>query len=372
MCRYLLCFICLWTLSLSAQKSTWEIQASAHAGMVIRHTSKINIGAGRLIPGGEIGLFRNTSGAESWHRYYHKPQIGASVIWFWPGTRTHGHAFGLCPGLVIPFKNHLEKCWIFRLSCGLGYVTNPYHFRDNPRQNAIGTHLNSAIQLRFSHRNLEKKKPYQLGFAFTHFSNGGIAQPNFGINMLSGFASIALGSKQKLDVIDQPALHESLPLIRRKIGVALHTHYSRIEYHIVQDGPKYPVYGLSLAAYYRMHAFNRFFFGAEIERNQAIYAWFIHATGGADEQKVRKGSDRRALFLANEFRFAQFGIYIQTSRYIGARFNHWALGNGYNKLSFRYYPAVTKWTGLQPVLGVQMKAHKTAAEFIGVSAGLEF
>jgi hypothetical protein len=363
--------ICFGSLCTRAQTVKWHLEATSHAGTVVKHTDKINIQSGSLIPGAEIGVFRNTSGQSGWQRYYHAPQYGIAAIWFNPGGSAHGNAIGLIPCLTIPFSNRSGHGMVFRIGTGIGYVSKPYHFLENPIQNAIGTHWNNAVQLRFGWRQKKRNFTWQIGGAFTHFSNGGAAQPNFGINMPSAFLSIGTNRGKTIPEAES-AQKMPEPITLRPWGLSLHTQYKRVRYHIVQDGPKYPIYGFSGSAYYRMHRYNRFHLGLDYERNQAVYQWFIHATGGADAAIVRKGSDRLAIFLANEFLFADFGIYLQTSRYIGKDFNAWTLGTYYNKLSVRYYLPSWRAAQVKPVLSLQLKAHKAIAEYIAFGAGFEF
>jgi hypothetical protein len=363
---FLLCAI---GMPLHAQAPNWEVQTVVHAGTVLKHTSKINIASGTLIPGAEIGIFRNTTGQRAWERYYHKPQYGAALVWFWPGARAHGHAIGFCPSFTIPFRTNERSGWSFRIGGGLGIVTKPYDFQTNPTHNAIGTRLNNITQFKFSYRRNTDRYRLQTGFAFTHFSNGGIRQPNFGINMPSLFLSSGFVKKSNLNEAKIRTEPEVIPL--RRAGIATQFWYTQVAYHQVLDGPKYPVYGASFSVYYRMHRFNRFYLGADAERNQAIFAWHYHAAGGAEADKIRDGADRRGLFIANEWLFDQFSIYIQSSRYIGSKYNSWTRGNGYNKLAIRYFLPVGASARVRPHLGVQMKAHKVAAEFIAVSVGVE-
>jgi Lipid A 3-O-deacylase (PagL) len=356
---------------LYAQTPAWEVQTNIHASTVLRHTSKINIGSGTLIPGAEIGVFKNATGKSAWQRYYHKPHYGASIVWFWPGARTHGHAIGFCPSFTLPFRTNEHHGWSFRLGGGVGIVTKPYDFQTNPVQNAIGTRWNNITQLRFAYRYNTEKLRLQTGFSFTHFSNGGIKQPNFGINMPSVFLSTAFGRKGNLPK-DTPETKPSQPKQLRSIGIATQSWYTQVGYHILLDGPKYPIYGANLAVYYRMHRFNRFFMGVDAERNQAVYAWHYHAAGGADAEKIRKGADRRGFFIANEWLVGQVGLYIQMSRYVGNSYNAWTLGNSYNKLAVKYYVPVGSKSAIRPNVAIQMKAHKVAAEFIAVSVGVEY
>jgi hypothetical protein len=349
----------------------WEIDGLLHIGRIIKHTKKIDIASNFIIPGAEIGIQRNTNGIKAWQQHWRKPSIGASFIFFQPGVKTHGSAIGLISHMSLPTSRNIERGLAVRLGAGIGWVTKPYHFRDNPNQNAIGTHLNSVIQVRLGWRQRTPRLHYQFGLAFTHFSNGGISQPNFGINMPSGYfvAYKAVGHK-KVEPTQQKSTIERDRNIKRW-GLLVQGYYSKIEHLIILDGPKYPVYGFSPTVLYRINSYQRLMLGVDFERNEAVYQWFIHASGGADQAKIRLGSTRFGAFLGDEFLFGRFALSAQLSTYIGQKRNAWTLGRIYNKLGFRYFLPTIKPAYITPSIGIQMKAHKSIAEYFALSVAFE-
>jgi Lipid A 3-O-deacylase (PagL) len=373
--KWIIAMCCLFSTALTAQKNGWALETVVHAGTVIRHSPKITIGSGQLVPGVELGLFKQTTGAQAWERHFHKPQYGAALVWMYPGPQAHGSAIGLLPSIAIPFRSNAERGWVFRFGLGAGIVTDPYHFSDNPTHNAIGSRINNITQIRFAWRARSAKYQWQAGGAFTHFSNGGIAQPNFGVNMPSAFVSIRRNRQveRTADLAKSAKMDDETPQPKRqrRFGVAAQAQYTQIEYLLVYDGPKYPVYGVGAAVYYHNNPFHRWFLGADFERNQAVYAWYIRATGGADAEKVRRGSDRTGVFVGNEWLFGRVGLYLQGGMYVGNQRNKWVFSNNYNKIAWRYYLPM----GAFPVrshVNLQMKAHKSAAEYIAIGVGVEW
>ncbi|MDX1446831.1 acyloxyacyl hydrolase, partial [Lishizhenia sp.] len=66
---------------------------------------------------------------------------------------------------------------------GLGWVEKIYDVADNPKNNAMGTHLNAAIRLGLNFNYDFRRTNVQLGIHMMHFSNGATKMPNLGVNL---------------------------------------------------------------------------------------------------------------------------------------------------------------------------------------------
>lgn len=353
-------------------RNKWEYEIGIHVGTVIRHTQKIDIGAGEVIPGFELSINRNTDGSHYWHKHFRLPTVGLAAICFAPGTYTHGIGWAVMPHLSIPTSRKSPNAFVFRIGAGLGWITKPYDWKNNPNQNAIATNLNSIVQFKFGWRHLAERYRVQTGVAFTHFSNGGLASPNFGINMPSAYVQLHRPMSTPKSAERERQIDIAKPLMRNRLGGLVSAHYTESQYLIVLDGPRYPIYGLSFMAYYQTNPCNRVLAGVDLERNEAVYAWYLHARGGLDPDFVRTQSDRIGAWIGNEFLFGNLGITVQAGYYLGYKRNAYVLSRNYNKLGFRYY--FPKWQKghLRPNIGVQMKAHKIIAEYFAGTVGLEF
>lgn len=95
-----------------------------------------------------------------------------------------GHAFSISffnqMNLLTTKKNFFLN---LKLTTGLGYLTKTYDEVNNPKNNAIGSHLNPKVTLLVSARQYLNQKFYvDFGIEFNHFSNGSIVTPNLGLN----------------------------------------------------------------------------------------------------------------------------------------------------------------------------------------------
>jgi opacity protein-like surface antigen len=110
------------------------------------------------------------------------------------GSEVSGYAIG-AGGLVMP-QSGKYNYWI--LGMGIGYLTKRYDEFGNPRNPAIGSHLNGMMHLGYHldagrYLNEQGWKMYAEA-GMVHFSNANWRQPNFGINI----PYLSIGAKRTL------------------------------------------------------------------------------------------------------------------------------------------------------------------------------
>ena len=110
------------------------------------------------------------------------------------GSEVAGYAIG-AGGLVMP-QSGKYNYWI--LGMGIGYLTKRYDEFGNPRNPAIGSHMNGMMHLGYHldvgpYLNKWGWKMYAEA-GMVHFSNANWRQPNFGINI----PYLSIGAKRTL------------------------------------------------------------------------------------------------------------------------------------------------------------------------------
>ena len=110
------------------------------------------------------------------------------------GSEVAGYAIG-AGGLVMP-QSGKYNYWI--LGMGIGYLTKRYDEFGNPRNPAIGSHLNGMMHLGYHldagpYLNKWGWKMYAEA-GMVHFSNANWRQPNFGVNI----PYLSIGAKRTL------------------------------------------------------------------------------------------------------------------------------------------------------------------------------
>lgn len=162
-------------------------------GLLMSHHLELDIFRSHF-PSFEINLQKATYGKHRWEAEYGYPLIGLS---FWysglGGFSELGSAFALYPTINFPIVHDDKQSLNFKLGIGLGYLTNRFDRINNYKNFAIGSHINIAASLFFEYRRkLSKMLTLTSGFGLTHFSNGSMKTPNYGLNILT--ASVGVSS----------------------------------------------------------------------------------------------------------------------------------------------------------------------------------
>lgn len=366
---WLLLLACWPVLKTTAQQTSLE--TAVYRGVIWRHTPKLTTQSGEGIGGFELGFRVQTTGKRSWQAWQRYPSLGVSAAVFQLGEGSHGEGYALLPWLNVPV---LRAGWFsahFRVGSGLGWVSHPYNWWDNPAQNAIGSHWNNITQFRLgAEGRLNAHTKLLAGGSFTHFSNGGIALPNFGINILSGWVGIAWSPKPLKNTDYKPA-ETSRKLVRRRWGALAQAGYTAVQIATF-DGPKYPIRTGSAAVFYHFNQLHRGSAGIDYEMNVSVREWGLHSNLFATETEARQGATRLAWFVGEEFLFGDIGIQLVVGRYFGEKWNAFTAKRLYSKLAMRYYFPPMFQTPVRAFAGITLKAHAFTAEYMTLNAGLAF
>lgn len=269
-----------------------------------------------------------------------------------------GKAFSATLYMVFPLiqtKNNL--CLDFTMGSGIGYLTRCYNKLDNPLNNAIGSKLNSRVNLKFTLLKYFDDFHFGGGLEFMHFSNGCITTPNLGLNSPSIFlqAGYNINPRQtssrrseitKTELAKKNNLTVEIILSAKEIG------------DVPYFAQRYPVVGARLGYTYS----KRGLWGTELAVD------FIH-----NESNFHKYNDTS--FVRSDI--LQIGIYggtyinfykSQLAFGIGwyARDNINAEGRMYNRIGYRYYFS-EKWFGL-----FNIKANYAKADYFEFGIGYKF
>lgn len=341
-----------------------------HGSVVWRHTPKLSTQTGELLWAEELGIRFQTRGKHPWNQWQGYPSMGINLVHVYLGAGNHGDAFAVQPYVNIPIVRANRFLAIFRVGSGPAWITRPYDYFKNRNQNAIGSHLNDMVQFRLgAEYRLSPQLRVQTGAALTHFSNGGSALPNYGINLPSGYAGLIWSPKPFLE--SEFLYTDISKKAKRRFGARVDAGIAFSEYNTF-DGPKYLIQTGSVAGMFYLNQVNRAMLGLDYEYNKAVYAWGLHVADFQTESEARAAATRLAWYVADEFLFGPVGIQVQRGWYMGDRFNRYTLRKAYSKLHLRYYLPAFPHSKLRVHLGITLKAHAVIAEYISFDTGLAF
>jgi hypothetical protein len=346
-----------------------SFEGAFHFGTVVRHSPKITIQTNQAVVGAELNLFKQTNGKEEWQQLRHYPKIGLTLCYLNMGEGAHGKGVALLPNVSVHLLQRKNWQTDFRVGAGIGYVTKPYNSFSNPYQNAIGSHLNGSMQVRFGTQvRLNAHWQMQVSAGLTHFSNGSSALPNYGINIPTGQIALNYQKKTTKSLVKVENLRKKG---KKDWGFQLNLGTASVEY-VVLDGPRYPVWNAALAATYVLNKVNRLALGYDYEFNRSVYEWGLYSTTFATAAIAQKSSTRMAIFLSDEFLFGNASIILLAGLYQGKNFNKYVLTPYYTKIGVRYYFPKIAVLKSKPFLGVYLKTHKAIAEYISFNFGFNF
>ena len=162
-------------------------------GLLMSHHLELDIFRSHF-PAFEINLQKATYGKHRWEAEYGYPLIGIS-LWYsgLGGFPELGSAIALYPTINFPLVRNNKQSLNFKLGIGLGYLTNRFDRTENYKNFAIGSHLNIAASLFFEYRRkISRMLTFTTSMGLTHFSNGSMKTPNYGLNILT--ASVGVSS----------------------------------------------------------------------------------------------------------------------------------------------------------------------------------
>ncbi|HRD51332.1 MAG TPA: acyloxyacyl hydrolase, partial [Flavobacteriales bacterium] len=190
-------FLPLLLASSAIAQQPWSVGARGHFGFLWAHRPASWILVEGHASAGEVFLERRVEGDRAWHRNYGLPRYGVLAIHTrMANPQRIGDAIGVAPYLTLPLAVGERLHFGLRLAWGLGYVAKPFDRKENTRQIAIGSRINTAIQLMPELRYDAGRLSVHTGLAVNHWSNGSAKQPNLGLNYITASvgASYALGA----------------------------------------------------------------------------------------------------------------------------------------------------------------------------------
>ncbi len=190
----------------------WAVGLRGHYGFLWPHRPSSWILVEDHCTAPEVFVERRLPGDRSWQRHYLRPTCGLGVLYTGlanPGRI--GAVWRVLPYLHLPFTRGTRGDLGMRLGWGIGLVSKPYDRRENTKQIAIGSRINTAIQLMLAYRYRTGRTEFSAGVGIDHWSNGSFALPNLGLNLLSASLGVAQALGPVRTMVQAP---DTLPLER--------------------------------------------------------------------------------------------------------------------------------------------------------------
>lgn len=165
------------------QPNLFSISLGLQHGFIFAHSPLVENTKGANPTGIEIGFNWQRNDAASWDLCNCYPRKGLLLSYYDYDTEILGKSIGASYFLEPNYKIGRRKFFFLKGSAGLAYLTNPFDSVKNPGNQSYSAHLSMHIALGLGisfqlndHWLINGSANYQ------HISNGGLSQPNKGIN----------------------------------------------------------------------------------------------------------------------------------------------------------------------------------------------
>jgi hypothetical protein len=238
---YIIC-LCIgcYLSSIDAQHGISAVYAPSK---VLKHKDNLLFDVPALSNEFRLAYTYQTTGENTWERFWKKPRIALNLIYVNFGNEVLGSAFSLVPELHFTLTSYKRLLLNLQFGTGIAYLTKPYDAVDNPNNNAIGSNLNNTSSLKFGiEYPWNDRFTTSLSTGIVHFSNGLSSSPNSGINIYGASFNInyKFTVRQLKDKESITTRNAEESLTYRKWIIDAQYHYGFTE-HTTTGGPKYGV-----------------------------------------------------------------------------------------------------------------------------------
>jgi hypothetical protein len=277
-----------------------------------------------------------------------------------------------------PITSKLAFNWA--LGLGAVYFNKPYHYIDNPKNIANGSHLAFLVELNLGLR-YQFTANYSLSGAFVmlHSSNGHTVLPNVGTNIPA----------YRLALCYQPSNNKSisrvLPTWERTKEHNLRLSLGQNEFGrstAPTNGPPQHIYLLSYQHSMRYSIKGRWYLGAEGYYNGG-YRLYLKSQEIAELEDKFTNASALVVFVGHEYRYGHYGLLVQAGYNIHNPFLHYFIKENQpgeklkahlpGKFGVNYYiknPFIHHRTNFY--IGAYIKSNVTQADFLETGAGILF
>lgn len=337
---------------------------SVFVGNIVRHRDFLSFDQPDYIQGYEFERVAKKDTSVAWQRFWRMPDISHHIHAHNFRTDQLGAALAYYPsvGFTMFDKGRFRaKC---QMGNGISYLSKKSEF-GNLENNAIGSHWNSILSLRFEFSYLTNNNlNFSLGPQFFHYSNGAAKAPNAGLNT----ASIILGVKY---APNETPIHKkgskykpSLDFKRWKFEINTGLGFRQIN---IPNGLTYRIPQVSIFTHYYLFEYFRIVGGFSYQYNYADF-YFQKTQFESNDVAAREARDFLTKFsgdflFGNFFARFQFGFYLPLEEKI--------MNDPFSTMfSLNYGRKIIPSSESKLFFGIGVRSHKFVAQYLSINAGI--
>ena len=318
-------------------------------GFIFAHSRAVQNTKGANPTGIELIFGWQRNDTQTWNLCNCFPKKGLLLVFYDYDVRLLGKSFGAAYFLEPVYKLGNKTFFSFRGVAGLAYLTNPFDSIHNPTNqsysSAIGGYLLVGIGLSYL---INKQWWMNTTINYQHISNGGLRQPNKGINWPTAGISVIYQRN--------PRPYYKAPRSKEKFWRDHSPRWDIGVFGIAKRGTdengnshRMPLIGGTIQAGKQVGRINMLTLGAELYGDKSLSMQLKRDS--IDASALRAGLLIGHEFLLGKFVFSQrLGVYIfNQTPYYDVIYHRWGI---------HYF--MNKHLGI----GMQLKAHRHVADFV--------
>lgn len=341
----------------SAGEKYFYAGARVHYGSMIIHSRAIK-DIGNAYPLGlELTFGRHSATRQAWDACNCYPKSGVILgLWDFDKPEILGRGFSAVAFIEPVFGAGKRFSFSIRAGAGFAWLTQPYDPVTNPFNFSYSTHVAFPLLLgaMLDYR-IQEELLLNFGILYNHISNGGLREPNKGINWPTLTLGFDFYSREPFFPRRVVSDWKQADTQRKQTVVYLFGTARQLNH---EELKKYPVFGMEAWINYRVSRLSR------------LGAGTLFLYDGSDREEIRRNPLSEADpyraglmlghgFLLGRFVFSQaFGVYLYDS--------YKAADPVYQRYS------LTHPLGKQLEAGVSLLAHRHVADFLDFRVGWRF
>jgi len=324
-------------------------------GSILVHSNDVENTSGSRPFGVELEFSKRHLDSLAWNACQCTPTTGFLLSYVNFDNTVLGHGLNLSYFIEHYFLPGRRLSPVLRGAAGLGYGTRPHHPEKNPDNQSYSLPVNVFLQLQAGiNMRIAPKSFLALKAEYNHLSNGGIREPNKGINWPSvslalshapGYREIPTREKQK-----NRALAGKRWLSRAEILMAVNT-------RVIEERQRFYSWGAFFTQAYRLGHLHTITAAADWHYDQSHQKRIEVAGSTASAHRV-------GVLAGHEFLFGSFIFGQQLGFYVFDQFK------GHDPIYHRWGLSYVHKSGI--TVGFNLKAHRHVAEFTDIRIGFRW
>ena len=327
----------------------FSIGAGVQHGFIFAHSTAVQNTKGANPTGIELNFGWQRNDTETWNLCNCFPKKGLLLFYYDYDVKILGRGVGAAYFLEPVYKLGNKTFFSFRGVAGLAYLTNPFDSIHNPTNqsysSATGGYLLVGIGLSYL---INKQWWLNTTINYQHISNGGLRQPNKGINWPTAGISVIYQ--------ENPRPYYKAPRSKDKFWRDHSLRWDIGIFGIAKRGTdengnshRMPLIGGTIQVGKQVGRINMMTLGAELYGDKSLSMQL-------KRDSINASAFRAGLLIGHEFLLGKFvfsqrlGVYVfNETPYYDPIYHRWGI---------HYF--INKYFGI----GMQLKAHRQVADFV--------